>query len=93
MYRVDRNNFYNDQKNSTVYTPDGVSNFLFELVKDKIDPDLTILDPCVGAGSLLKPFKKGGFKTYGIDIENQGWAPNKKNGLSCNGPSKIVEGH
>lgn len=73
MYRVDRNNFYDDQKNSTVYTPKAVSNFLFKILHDKVCKSGTILDPCVGAGSLLLPFQKAGFKTLGIDIEDQGF--------------------
>ena len=71
MYRVDRNNFYKEQKNSTVYTPDGVSEYLFKLLKMR-KKDF-IIDPCVGGGSLLKPFAKRGYKTLGIDIENQGY--------------------
>ena len=73
MYRVDRNNFYNEQKNATVYTPDGVSDFLFGLLEDKIDRAGTVLDPCVGSGSLLAPFARAGFKTQGIDIVDQGY--------------------
>lgn len=73
MYRVDRNNFYECEKKATIYTPEGVSNFIYDLVADKIDPDRPVLDPCVGAGSLLKPFKKNGFRVIGIDIENQGF--------------------
>ena len=72
MYRVDRNNFYSDQKNATIYTPPGVSRFLFDVIHDKIKPGL-VLDPCVGAGSLLRPFIEGGFSCQGIDIEHQGF--------------------
>ena len=73
MYRVDRNNFYREQKNATVYTPPNVSRFLFELLHRKIDKTGVVLDPCVGAGSLLVPFRKAGFKTRGIDISGQGY--------------------
>lgn len=73
MYRVDRNDFYKDQKNATIYTPPGVSRFLFDLVHDKIDPSGLVFDPCVGAGSLLLPFRGAGFKTRGVDIEDQGY--------------------
>ena len=72
MYRVDRNNFYAEQKNSTVYTPPEVSEFLFGILHDKVS-DGTILDPCVGAGSLLLPFRDAGFRTQGIDIVDQGY--------------------
>lgn len=74
MYRVDRNNFYSEQKNATIYTPPGVSRFLFGLLCDKINPSGMVLDPCVGAGSLLHPFREAGFSTLGIDIEGQGFS-------------------
>lgn len=53
MYRVDRNNFYRHQKSATVYTPPEVSQFLFGVLHDKIDRSGVVMDPCVGAGSLL----------------------------------------
>ena len=71
MYRVDRNNFYDTQKTSTVYTPAAVSRFIFNRIHDKIDQDKVVFDPCVGAGSLLKPFQEAGFDTIGIDIVDQ----------------------
>ncbi len=73
MYRIDRNNFFAEQKDATVYTPEPVSRFLFEIVHEKIDPDGLVLDPCVGTGSLLGPFNDAGFRTLGIDIEDQGY--------------------
>ena len=73
MYRVDRNNFYDEQKNSTIYTPAPVSEFLFKILSDKIDKKGLVVDPCVGAGSLLDPFRREGFSTIGIDIEDQGF--------------------
>ena len=73
MYRVDRNNFYERQKRATIYTPAGVSSFIFDVVGDKIDRHKPVLDPCVGAGSLLKPFQDNGFRVIGIDIEDQGF--------------------
>ena len=73
MYRVDRNNFYTVPKPATIYTPPEVSTFLFNLVGDRIRRDKPVLDPCVGAGSLLKPFSEDGFETIGIDIEDQGY--------------------
>ncbi len=76
MYRVDRNNFYKEQKKATIYTPDPVSEFIFEVVSPKIKKGL-IFDPCVGSGSLLKPFKKAGYKVLGVDIERQGFGPVK----------------
>ena len=48
MYRVDRNNFYNEQKNATVSTPSAVSEFLFRLLHERIDKCGKVFDPCVG---------------------------------------------
>jgi len=73
MYRVDRNNFYERQKKSTIQTPAGVSQFIYELLHDKVARADKVLDPCVGEGSLLNPWKKSGFKVIGIDIEDQGF--------------------
>ena len=73
MYNVSRNNFYDNQKRSTIYTPQRLSQFLFDLVKDQIEPTGLVLDPCVGGGSLLAPFAAAGFRTIGIDITDQGW--------------------
>lgn len=75
MYRVDRNNFYNNEKEATVFTPDYVSEFLYEILNSHIKKtDGIIIDPCVGQGSLLKPWKKNGYGIKGIDIERQGFA-------------------
>ena len=73
MYRVDRNNFYKHQKKATIFTPDYVSEFLYALIHKHINKKGVILDPCVGQGSLLKPFLLNGFKVLGIDIEYQGF--------------------
>ncbi len=73
MYRVDRNNFYKEQKKATVYTPDILSQFIFSILSPRFSKDTLILDPCVGNGSLLKPFQSNGYKTIGVDIENQGF--------------------
>ena len=67
-YRVDRNNFYKEQKKATIYTPKNVAEFIFKIVSKKIKNGL-IFDPCVGAGALLKPFKKNGYNVLGVDIE------------------------
>lgn len=75
MYRVDRNNFYENGKNSTVYTPSGVSDFLFDILGSGTEG--LVVDPCVGAGSLLLPFKAAGYDTLGLDIEHQGFQGTK----------------
>ena len=68
MYNLTKNNYHQKPKNSNIYTPPEVSQFIFELLKDKILKDSLILDPCSGRGSLLAPWKKVGFETTGIDI-------------------------
>lgn len=73
MYRVDRNNFYKRQKKATIYTPDAVSQFIYDIIAPKIPKQSVIIDPCVGAGSLLQPFEQNGYKVFGIDIEKQGY--------------------
>lgn len=78
MYRVDRNNFYKHEKKATIFTPDYVSEFLYALISPHIRKSKgIILDPCVGEGSLLKPWKKNGYKVMGIDIEHQGFPHTK----------------
>jgi hypothetical protein len=52
-------------KNSV--TPPAISQFLFELLKDKIDKKGIIFDPCCGTRNLLEPWEKNGYPTYGID--------------------------
>ena len=74
MYRVDRNNFYINQKKATVYTPPSTSQFLYSILSDHIRTGL-ILDPCVGTGSLLRPFMDNGYEVLGIDIHEQGFSP------------------
>ncbi len=78
MYRVDRNNFYKNEKVATVFTPDYVSEFLYEILNPHIKKNNGIIfDPCVGRGSLLKPWKKDGYDVRGIDIEFQGFPSTK----------------
>ena len=75
MYRIDRNNFYGNEKKATIFTPDKTSNYIFSLLSQYIDKKGLILDPCVGEGSLLLPFLRNGYRVLGIDIEAQGFAP------------------
>jgi len=72
MYQINRNNYHLKPKNSTVYTPPEVSQFIFELLKDKLNPlHELIFDPCSGTGNLLAPWKKAGYRTYGNDINQE----------------------
>jgi len=63
-------------KNSTIYTPQEVSQFINELLKDKIEERGIILDPCCGQGSLLKPWEDNyrlfSYDTYGVNIDEKG---------------------
>lgn len=77
MYRVDRNNFYQKEKKATVYTPDYVSEFLYAILHTHISKKGVVIDPCVGTGSLLKPWQKNGYKVIGIDVEYQGFQNTK----------------
>ena len=73
MYRIDRNNFHKKNKNSTIYTPSSVSNFIYSIIEKYISKEKIIIDPCVGTGKLLEPWIKNNYKVFGIDIENQGF--------------------
>lgn len=66
MYNLNRNNYNLKPKSSTIYTPKEVSQFIFELLQDKVKSGL-ILDPCSGQGSLLEPWKKANYPVYGVD--------------------------
>lgn len=68
MYNIKFNNYHANPKNSTIYTPKEVSEFLFNLLKDKISQQGTIVDPCSGEGSLLKPWFENSYPIFGIDI-------------------------
>jgi hypothetical protein len=56
-YRIDRNNYHQKPKSSNIQTPLAVSQFIFELLRDKIiqKEEGLILDPCSGKGNLLRP--------------------------------------
>lgn len=64
MYKTRTNEL---PKNSTIYTPPQLSNYLFNLLKDKINKKHYILDPCCGKGSLLIPWKNNDYENLGID--------------------------
>lgn len=91
MYRIDRNNFYKEQKNATIYTPEATSRFLFSLLSPHIDKKGLIFDPAVGAGALLKPFQRAGYRVAGIDIEDQGFAPTTITNYLAMKPEEIGE--
>jgi type I restriction-modification system DNA methylase subunit len=59
MYSLHKNNYHTKPKSSTIYTPLEVSQFIYELLKDKgkikKKEQIIIVDPCSGQGSLLAP--------------------------------------
>jgi type I restriction enzyme M protein len=73
MYRVDRNNFYKHEKTATIFTPDYVSDFLYEILHRHVSKRGIVIDPCVGKGSLLKPWVRNGYNVLAIDIKRQGY--------------------
>ena len=73
MLRVDRNNFYENEKKATVQTPIRLCELLYEILESRTNRDRTVFDPCVGEGNLLDPFLRNGFKVKGLDIEDQGF--------------------
>lgn len=77
-----RNKYSQNKKCSSIYTPKGICNFLFSIltpyVKDylNLNGKRFIIDPAVGTGNLLEPFKRFddlynyGIKTIGFDIKD-----------------------
>jgi hypothetical protein len=57
MYNLKHNNYHQKPKPSNIQTPLKVSQFIFELLRDKFPKKAgyPILDPCYGQGNLLKP--------------------------------------
>src|SRR3546814_3621993 len=49
------------------------SEFLFSIISPHIKKGGLVVDPCVGEGALLLPWQREGYKTLGIDIEDQGF--------------------
>ena len=72
-YRIDRNNYHDKPKNSNIYTPPEVSQFIYKLLSPHfpIKKGCLILDPGCGEGSLLAPWYQAGYPTYGVDIQEK----------------------
>ena len=68
MYNLTKNNYHKNPKPSNIPTPLQVSQFIFELLRDKIPKGL-IFDPCCGWKNLLKPWKEDKWETFSIDID------------------------
>lgn len=73
---VNRNNYREQPKKSDIYTPKGVSQFLFDILNKKICPSIEptyrnytwIFDPAIGSGRLTDPWFKDGYMVSGCDI-------------------------
>jgi len=57
------------KKTCNIRTPVSLSKFLFDMLSEKFDKRKLILDPCVGDGQLISPWKEAGYRVEGIDIE------------------------
>jgi len=72
---VTRNDYHTNPKPSTIYTPVGVAQFLFDILDPAIRPsDLPlsqafIFDPAIGTGRLTDPWYKAGYRILGCDVE------------------------
>lgn len=66
-----KNDYDRQEKNSTVYTPPKVSEYLHTLISSVVSPSV-ILDPAIGKGSLTKSWMKSGAKIIGVDIDTVG---------------------
>ncbi|MCG6268589.1 hypothetical protein [Vibrio furnissii] len=64
------NKDHNDVKNSTVYTPLAICEFLEKNVFSKIPNLNTVFDPAVGTGNLVKGLKEKGVYVIANDITN-----------------------
>lgn len=73
-YNTGKNNHFRNSKNSTIYTPDKLSKFLYGIVSqsptfNSEDPgNLTVYDPCIGRGSLTNPYFEAGWNVIGTDV-------------------------
>lgn len=66
---VKRNDYHKNRKNSTVYTPRHVSDFLHKIIRANYKPRV-ILDPAIGRGSLTNPWKDE-CHIVGIDVDKK----------------------
>jgi hypothetical protein len=66
---VIKNSYWKNPKNSTVYTPPEVSDFLYRIISSVLSPRI-ILDPAIGRGALTAPWRvKSNADIIGIDID------------------------
>lgn len=63
------NSYHKNRKEMEIYTPEGVCHFLHEIISPHIEKNKSILDPAVGKGNLLNPWK-GEYNLVGYDIND-----------------------
>ena len=73
MYNIPRNNYYDNEKETVVYTPKEISNFIYEVLRNDVVLGDLVFDPCVGQGSLIIPWQDAGYKTKYFDVKEQGF--------------------
>jgi hypothetical protein len=73
---VTRNDYRENKKNSTVFTPTGVAQFLFDLLNAKHGlcrhNFYTVFDPAIGNGRLTDPWCRAGRYVIGRDVVARG---------------------
>lgn len=69
-YTVKKNDYHKNKKNSTIYTPRDISEYLYEILHTHVNPKV-ILDPSIGKGSLIKPWRKKKCTIIGVDIDKK----------------------
>ena len=67
-YNIQRNNFFEKPKSSTIYTPAFLVEQIWDIVNESGIEIKSILDPSVGSGALVKGKES---ITFGIDIEDK----------------------
>jgi type I restriction enzyme M protein len=71
---VKKNNYRDNPKESSIETPPKLAKYLCQLVESSElalecpRTGLTVFDPAVGQGNLVKPFKEAGWNVWGSDI-------------------------
>lgn len=69
---VSTNNYFDNRKNSTVYTPALICQTIFKIIHS-YSQNKIILDIGCGSGNLSRPFISSGYTCIGIDKENAGY--------------------
>ncbi|ELA7321107.1 hypothetical protein Q9X98_002698 [Vibrio parahaemolyticus] len=63
------NKDHQDIKNSTIYTPKEVTDFLAKEIYSKLNVS-KVFDPAIGTGNLVKSFKENGAYVVGNDVDS-----------------------